>query len=403
MSKKTQKKTTTPKKPESLKNLTNFTRRTEKYLVDLSRKQNPGAMNTWEKIVSDLNKGLIEFSKLTGKNSKTYDEQRQRMADQLFKIALNFQRRTRDDKAKQPISHEHLCNEAGGQVNLDDRTAIGSTIFNNKLLNLVEGIFEEEAIEDRLIDLLKIHRARMIYKQKVKDYYGAKIAAIRAEENNTRSTRGRVNVDTYDTTTTTTSDSAAEKTLNKRKRDSLSSSSSSKKQKKIPKPRFPRMENTVGLYTPEFLAKAHAIRSELMGEVIVKWGFFDYKHMMAARQIEAGYYNREIEPGLKFGKFCGRFFSSKFEETILPRIRKEKKLDPDFKILPIVARDTKHAKGYLSFKSVERDIRGKRGGNNWQIKDLNTDLKGHLDDDFNDDSNGTSRRDGNMINRYRPF
>ena len=68
MGKKTQKKTIAPK-PESIKNLTNFSKRTEKYLADLRWKQNPGAINTWEKIISDLNKGLIEFSKLTGKNS----------------------------------------------------------------------------------------------------------------------------------------------------------------------------------------------------------------------------------------------------------------------------------------------------------------------------------------------
>ena len=39
--------------------------------------------------------------------------------------------------------------------------------------------------------------------------------------------------------------------------------------------------------------------------IVVKWGLFDYNHMMAARQIEAKYFKREIEPGLIFGKFFG--------------------------------------------------------------------------------------------------
>ena len=55
------------------------------------------------------------------------------------------------------------------------------------------------------------------------------------------------------------------------------------------------------------------------------------------------------------------------KEMNIDDIKNEKKDDPEYSILPIIARDLKHVKGHLSFMQVRRDIRGKRGGDNWQI------------------------------------
>ena len=45
------------------------------------------------------------------------------------------------------------------------------------------------------------------------------------------------------------------------------------------------------------------------------------------------------------------------------------KNDPDYKIMPIIARDLKHSKGHFAFSSIERNIRGKGPGDNWTIRE----------------------------------
>ena len=98
--------------------------------------------------------------------------------------------------------------------------------------------------------------------------------------------------------------------------------------------------------------------------------------------------------GLKStNKFFGRFFSSKMADELIPRIKNEKKEDPEYSILPIIARDLKHVKGHLSFMQVRRDIRGKRGGDNWQIHEYTNPQQGKLNNtnhDLNFDDGGSS-------------
>ena len=361
-----------------------FKERFDTITEEIGRKINPSFMKVWDKLVTDKKTGVIAASHKTSKSAINYIYERQQIADSLFKAAINFQSRVREDGT--PRSTDQLSDESGSMydpTNPKDFPGAGSR-FNKKLLNLLDGIFEENEIEENLITLLKHHRGRMEYRQKMTDYYAAKLSQIRASRDGGSSSSSS-------TSTTTTSTS-------KRKRggrnDNNSSSEEPPKKKRV-RLRMPKMKpsNQIGVFTPKTLKKAFQIRDEMISEVIVKWGLFDYNHMMAARQIEAKYFKREIEPGLIFGKFFGRFFSSKMADELIPRIKNEKKDDPEYSILPIIARDLKHVKGHLSFMQVRRDIRGKRGGDNWQIHEYTNPPQGKLNNtnhDLNFDDAGSS-------------
>ena len=361
-----------------------FKERFDTITEEIGRKINPSFMKVWDKLVTDKKAGVLAASHKTSKSATNYIYERQKIADSLFKAAINFQSRVREDGT--PRSTDQLSDESGSMydpTNPKDFPGAGSR-FNKKLLNLLDGIFEENEIEEKLITLLKHHRGRMEYRQKMTDYYAAKLSQIRASRDGGSSSSSS-------TSTTTTSTS-------KRKRggrnDNNSSSEEPPKKKRV-RLLMPKMKPSkqIGVFTPKTLEKAFQIRDEMISEVIVKWGLFDYNHMMAARQIEAKYFKREIEPGLIFGKFFGRFFSSKMADEVIPRIRNEKKDDPEYSILPIIARDLKHVKGHLSFMQVRRDIRGKRGGDNWQIHEYTNPPQGKLNNtnhDLNFDDGGSS-------------
>ena len=285
------------------------------FLEDIRYTVSPHLLNIWKLIVCDEERGLISVSRKYTKAMRRDEAKRQQLAEACFKAAINFQKRSREQTV--PIIPTNLETEAAKKN------------VNARMLSLMEGLLPSDDIEDALIDMLKLHRSRKHLKER-KDANGA-----------SKSKRIRQDI-------------MAPMTSKRHREDDQKSDNS----------------REILIYTTEAYKKAEIVRNEMMAEIILKWGLFDYKHMIAARRIEAKHMKRLLEPKLTFEKFCGgRFFTVLLERQFIPKLREQKKNDPDYKIMPIIARDLKHSKGHFAFSSIERNIRGKGPGDNWTIRE----------------------------------
>ena len=293
------------------------------FLDEIRFQVQPHLLNTWKLITTDEEKGLVSVSQKYTKAMRRDEPTRQRIADACFKASINFQKRSRESSVpKTPVKRKD-----------------GPKNAPSKMLNLMESLFEEADIEDYLIEMLRIHRGRKT------------------------TTNGSLNQlgDNNDSD----GDSLGTKRRKRIRKDVMAPLSSRKSSDEKS-----GSSRDILIYSKDAFRKAGEIRNEMIAEIILKWGLWDYKHMIAARKIEAKHMKRQLEPKLTFEKFCGgRFFTCNLEKKYVPQMREQKKLDPDFKVMPIIARDLKHAKGHFSFSSIERDIRGKGPGDNWTIRE----------------------------------
>ena len=293
------------------------------FLEEIRFQVQPHLLNTWKLIVTDEEKGLASVSQKYTKAMRRDEPTRQKIADACFKASINFQKRSREASVpKTPVKKKDVPKNAP-----------------SKILNLMEALFEESDIEDYLIEMLRIHRGRKTTANSTSNHFG-----VSTDENG---------------------DSLGSKRCKRIRKDVMAPLSSRKSVEEKN-----GSSRDILIYSKDAFRKAGEIRNEMMAEIILKWGLWDYKHMIAARRIEAKHMKRQLEPKLNFEKFCGgRFFTCTLEKKIVPKMREQKKLDPDFKVMPIIARDLKHAKGHFSFSSIERDIRGKGPGDNWTIRE----------------------------------
>eukprot|EP00944_MAST-04C_sp_MAST-4C-sp1_P008543 g8543.t1 len=331
------------------------------FLSNARTESHPHLLNVWDKLITDEESGLLCMSQKTSKSTKCSEETRQRIADSLFIASINFQKRKRKESVR--TSAYQLRTERGKTIDLHSE----QKILNYKILNLLEGVFEEDKIENRLIEMIKIHRGRVHFRAKVRDNIREKLAR---QESNTEISSGE------------TDGSAGN---SKRSRivcdgDEAQDDPVVKKQKLSANRMICRQSKDLSIYSKDLLRKAEDIRHEMLAEIILKWGLYDAKHMKAARRIETKHMKRLVVPKLTLEKFYGgRFFPRVIETKYIPQLRQEKKMDPNYTVIPIVARDLKHVKGHFSFSSIERDIRNKPPADNWTIREYVPQLKKGLD------------------------
>ena len=313
-------------------------------------------LNTWDKLITDEESGLLRVSQKTSKSTKYSEARRQRIADSLFRASINFQKRKRRESALTSV--HQLRTERGKIIDVSSE----QKILNYKILNLLEGIFEEDNIENRLIEMIKIHRGRVQFRAKAKEHIREKIT-------------------TPQDMNTSGDNDASRASNSKRPRivcdgDETRDYQAVKKQKLSANNSTCRQSKDLFIYSKDLLRKAENIRHEMLAEIILKWGLYDAKHMKAARRIETKHMKRLLRPKLTLEKFYGgRFFPRAIETKYIPHLREEKKLDPNYTVVPIVARDLKHLKGHFSFSSIERDIRNKPPADNWTIREYVPQLK----------------------------
>lgn len=287
----------------------------DSFLDEVRFQVQPHLLNTWSQIVCNKDKGLIAVSKKYTKAMRLAEPTRQQIADSCFKSALNFQKRTRE------------ASIAKDTINIESSSVKS---FNNKMLCLLEGILPEDEIENSLIEMLRLHRSR-------------KLMSVSQNLGN----------------------GSSRPKSNKRIRTDVMTPLASKRSND----RNNGSQREILIYNRDAYEKAEQIRNEMMAEIILKWGLWDYKHMIAARRIEAKHMRRMVAPKLSFEKFTGgRFFSVTLERKYVPKLKDEMREMPDYKIMPIIARELKHIKGHFSFSSIERDIKGKGPGDNWTVR-----------------------------------
>ena len=165
----------------------------------------------------------------------------------------------------------------------------------SKILNLMEALFEESDIEDYLIEMLRIHRGRKTTANSTSNHFG-----VSNDENG---------------------DSLGSKRCKRIRKDVMAPLSSRKSVEEKN-----GSSRDILIYSKDAFRKAGEIRNEMMAEIILKWGLWDYKHMIAARRIEAKHMKRQLEPKLNFEKFCGgRFFTCTLEKKLSRKCESRKR------------------------------------------------------------------------------
>ena len=214
-------------------------------------------LNTWKLIVTDEEKGLASVSQKYTKAMRRDEPTRQKIADACFKASINFQKRSREASVpKNPVKKKD-----------------GPKNAPSKILNLMEALFEESDIEDYLIEMLRIHRGRKTTANSTSNHFGGN-----NDDNG---------------------DSLGSKRCKRIRKDVMAPLSSRKSVEEKN-----GSSRDILIYSKDAFRKAEEIRNEMMAEIILKWGLWDYKHMIAARRIEAKHMKRQLEPKLNFEKFC---------------------------------------------------------------------------------------------------